>query len=49
MDPQQLADAITIMHAQLVNLTQTVAYTGYRLGRVETHLENRNEHEEEHN
>ena len=45
MNPQQLADAIVVIQAQLANLTQT----GDRLGRVETRLENRNEHEGERN
>ena len=35
MDPQQLADAIATIQAQLANLTQTAAQTGDRLGRVE--------------
>ena len=46
MDPQQLANAIAAIQAQLANLTQTATQTGDRLGRIETHLENRNEHEE---
>ena len=48
MDPQQLADAIAAI-AQLANLTQTAAQTEDRLGRVETRLENCNEHEGERN
>ena len=45
MDPQQLADAIAAIQAQLANLTQTATQTGDMLGRVETRLENRNEYE----
>ena len=49
MDPQQLADAIAAIQAQLANLTQAAVQTGDRLGRVETRLENHNEHEGERN
>ena len=49
MDSQQLADEITAIQAQLVNLTQTAAQTVDWLGRVETRLENRNQHERERN
>jgi len=49
MDPQQLVNTIAVIQAQLANLTQTAIQTRDRLGRVETHLENRNEHDGEHN
>jgi len=49
MDPQQLADTIATIQVQLAKLTQTATQTEDRLGRVETRLENRNEHEGERN
>ena len=39
MDPQQLANTIAVIQAQLANLTETVNQTADRLGRVETRPE----------